>query len=56
MSEIVGLAGAMKDGGFKVVRFSLLGSTRAISIMREGAKALSQGGGTEVKLRSEEYL
>lgn len=55
----VGFAVAMEEGTFKVVRFSLSGSTYAIEMMRAGAEILhelKQKNQQKQKVRSEEYL
>ncbi len=53
----VGFAVAMEEGTFKVVRFSLSGSTYAIEMMRLGAEMLNESkSNNKLKMRSEEYL
>jgi len=55
----VGFAVAMEEGTFKVVRFSLSGSTYAIEMMRAGAEILNearQKNQQKNKIRAEEYL
>ena len=55
----VGFAVAMEEGTFKVVRFSLSGSTYAIEMMRAGAELLNeakQNNQQKQKVRSEEFL
>lgn len=53
----VGFAVAMEEGTFKVVRFSLSGSTYAIEMMRLGAEMLNEKkSNSKQKVRSEEYL
>ena len=56
-ASTVGFAVALEEGTFKVVRFSLSGSTHAIKMMRLGAE-LIQGEKSEnqQKDKSEEYL
>ncbi|MBU2709338.1 hypothetical protein KCM76_25305 [Zooshikella marina] len=53
----VGFVVAMKDNKFKVVRFSLSGSTYAIEMMRAGAELLNESKEKKSsKVKSEEYL
>lgn len=53
----IGFAVAMEAGTFKVVRFSLSGSTHAIKMMTRGAEILQESkSGTQRSLSSEEYL
>ena len=55
----VGFAVAMEEGTFKVVRFSLSGSTYAIEMMRAGAEILNEAKQNKQqgkKVKSEEYL
>ncbi len=58
-ADNVGFAVAMEEGTFKVVRFSLSGSTYAIEMMRAGAEILNEARQKyeqKQKVRSEEYL
>jgi len=58
-ADNVGFAVAMEQGTFKVVRFSLSGSTYAIEMMRAGAELLhgaKQKKQQKQKARSEEFL
>ena len=61
-SPSIGYALAMKEGRFKVVRFSLSGSGKAIDAMREAAEPLWGGGENDSsrskakKFKSEEFL
>ena len=52
----IGFAVAMEGDEFKVVRFSLLGSTHAIEMMRSGAEILSDQINYKSNTKSEEYL
>ena len=56
-ANTVGFAVALEEGTFKVVRFSLSGSTHAIKMMRLGAEILSdEKSKIQTKDTSEEYL
>jgi hypothetical protein len=54
-ASIIGFALPLESGSFKVVRFSLRGSTYAIKMMRDGADAVLNNKPT-YNLRSEQYL
>jgi hypothetical protein len=56
-ADNIGFAVPMKDGRFKVVRFSLSGSNHAIEMMRLGAEIISGARSSgEQKVKREEYL
>ncbi len=55
LASKVGFVIAMEADEFKVVRFSLAGSTHAIKMMRSGAEYL-RNGRTKSNLSTEEYL
>jgi hypothetical protein len=56
-AKTVGFAIAMESGKFKVVRYSLSGSTYAIEMMRAGAEAIIDSKPeVETKIESEQYL
>lgn len=55
-ASTIGFAVAMEGDEFKVVRFSLSGSTYAIEKMRSGAEVLSDQINYKSNTKSEEYL
>lgn len=56
-SDSIGFAVPMDDSKFKVVRFSLSGSTYAIAMMRAGAELLVEPEeAKQTKIKDEEYL
>ena len=56
-ADNIGFAVAMEEGTFKVVRFSLSGSTHAIKMMRLGAEIINEEKSKSQKdIKSEEFL
>lgn len=56
-ASTIGFAVAMEEGTFKVVRFSLLGSTHAIKMMQLGAEIIrKEKSENQQDVKSEEYL
>ena len=56
-ASTIGFAVALEEGTFKVVRFSLSGSTHAIKMMRLGAEIINEEKSTnQQKAKSEEFL
>lgn len=56
-ASTIGFAVAMEEGTFKVVRFSLSGSTHAIKMMQLGAEIIrKEKSENQQDVKSEEYL